>query len=154
MTGDLSTIAAPADGVDGPTLIARRRVLQAIAAGAAVTSLPSWLIDRAGASSDPASGQGTLVLVVMDGGNDGLHMVPPVGAGAYHDARGPIAHAPSSVLDLDGNRGFHPALSRLKNRFDAGDVAVIDGIGNPKVCLLYTSPSPRDLSTSRMPSSA
>ena len=24
----------------------------------------------------------------------------------------------------------------------------------PKVCLLYTSPSPRDLSTSRMPSSA
>ena len=26
--------------------------------------------------------------------------------------------------------------------------------GNSKVCLLYTSPSPRDLSTSRMPSSA
>eukprot|EP00831_Metopus_contortus_P065250 TRINITY_DN58321_c0_g1_i1.p3 TRINITY_DN58321_c0_g1~~TRINITY_DN58321_c0_g1_i1.p3 ORF type:complete len:101 (+),score=32.50 TRINITY_DN58321_c0_g1_i1:136-438(+) len=26
--------------------------------------------------------------------------------------------------------------------------------GNIKVCLLYTSPSPRDLSTSRMPSSA
>ena len=27
-------------------------------------------------------------------------------------------------------------------------------IGNNVVCLLYTSPSPRDLSTSRMPSSA
>ena len=26
--------------------------------------------------------------------------------------------------------------------------------GKPKFCLLYTSPSPRDLSTSRMPSSA
>ena len=26
--------------------------------------------------------------------------------------------------------------------------------GSPKGCLLYTSPSPRDLSTSRMPSSA
>ena len=25
---------------------------------------------------------------------------------------------------------------------------------NPDICLLYTSPSPRDLSTSRMPSSA
>ena len=25
---------------------------------------------------------------------------------------------------------------------------------HPKICLLYTSPSPRDLSTSRMPSSA
>ena len=27
-------------------------------------------------------------------------------------------------------------------------------IGGKKICLLYTSPSPRDLSTSRMPSSA
>ena len=27
-------------------------------------------------------------------------------------------------------------------------------VGNPDGCLLYTSPSPRDLSTSRMPSSA
>ena len=30
----------------------------------------------------------------------------------------------------------------------------VDGIGTATVCLLYTSPSPRDLSTSRMPSSA
>ena len=29
-----------------------------------------------------------------------------------------------------------------------------DICGNKNVCLLYTSPSPRDLSTSRMPSSA
>ena len=27
-------------------------------------------------------------------------------------------------------------------------------VGEPVTCLLYTSPSPRDLSTSRMPSSA
>ena len=31
---------------------------------------------------------------------------------------------------------------------------VIGGKGQPILCLLYTSPSPRDLSTSRMPSSA
>jgi len=31
---------------------------------------------------------------------------------------------------------------------------IIGGIRDPYVCLLYTSPSPRDLSTSRMPSSA
>ncbi len=30
----------------------------------------------------------------------------------------------------------------------------LDGFTGDKVCLLYTSPSPRDLSTSRMPSSA
>ena len=30
----------------------------------------------------------------------------------------------------------------------------LDSLNQTKVCLLYTSPSPRDLSTSRMPSSA
>ena len=30
----------------------------------------------------------------------------------------------------------------------------IDGVGGTNVCLLYTSPSPRDPKTSRMPSSA
>ena len=30
----------------------------------------------------------------------------------------------------------------------------VTGSGNETACLLYTSPSPRDLSTSRMPSSA
>ena len=39
-------------------------------------------------------------------------------------------------------------------KFDESvDVAIRLGV-DPKNCLLYTSPSPRDLSTSRMPSSA
>ena len=33
-------------------------------------------------------------------------------------------------------------------------ITSIEGNGGPLTCLLYTSPSPRDLSTSRMPSSA
>ena len=33
------------------------------------------------------------------------------------------------------------------------DLAIVD-IKMPKICLLYTSPSPRDTVTSRMPSSA
>ena len=35
-----------------------------------------------------------------------------------------------------------------------GLVKVLDQTANKETCLLYTSPSPRDLSTSRMPSSA
>ena len=38
------------------------------------------------------------------------------------------------------------------NKQPAYQYGIIDDKG--KVCLLYTSPSPRDLSTSRMPSSA
>ena len=42
-------------------------------------------------------------------------------------------------------------------QFDRDGYIVIENIWDPKElysCLLYTSPSPRDLSTSRMPSSA
>ena len=56
---------------------------------------------------------------------------------------------------------FRQAMSMAINRDEINDVALF-GQGTPKQytgfsplpCLLYTSPSPRDLSTSRMPSSA
>jgi len=38
------------------------------------------------------------------------------------------------------------------NKLDSRHQKMLDGYAN--ICLLYTSPSPRDLSTSRMPSSA
>ena len=41
-----------------------------------------------------------------------------------------------------------------KKRFDSIDVDSTEKNRNIYRCLLYTSPSPRDLSTSRMPSSA
>ena len=48
-------------------------------------------------------------------------------------------------------------ISKLLERRDSFDYLIIEttGLADPApVCLLYTSPSPRDLSTSRMPSSA
>ena len=38
--------------------------------------------------------------------------------------------------------------------FDVGDGDAVDGTAQIKGCLLYTSPSPRDVEESRMPSSA
>ena len=38
--------------------------------------------------------------------------------------------------------------------YDADGHKLVDFLGEYTACLLYTSPSPRDLSTSRMPSSA
>ena len=50
--------------------------------------------------------------------------------------------------ETDGDKLFAEKLSRL------GDLYINDAFGTCHSCLLYTSPSPRDLSTSRMPSSA
>ena len=47
-------------------------------------------------------------------------------------------------------------LRIVRRRLDIDSLFIVDisDIAKPYACLLYTSPSPRDLSTSRMPSSA
>ena len=56
--------------------------------------------------------------------------------------------------DLDFNQDSYLSIKEGKRRvkYFFADPNVI--IAPPENCLLYTSPSPRDLSTSRMPSSA
>ena len=49
------------------------------------------------------------------------------------------------------NKGSKSALGRIENNPKRG---VLELLFLDYFCLLYTSPSPRDLSTSRMPSSA
>ena len=59
-----------------------------------------------------------------------------------------ILEMQSKVLTL-----FH-ALSDKNFNDEVNWIRPAGGGGNSITCLLYTSPSPRDLSTSRMPSSA
>ena len=62
---------------------------------------------------------------------------------------------------LEKDRDVRVVVIRARGRFfcTGGDVAAWgalapDEMARDWICLLYTSPSPRDLSTSRMPSSA
>ena len=56
-----------------------------------------------------------------------------------------FAEEGTPILAIDGDPNPNLALTLGMSRKDADQI---------NYCLLYTSPSPRDLSTSRMPSSA
>ena len=56
-----------------------------------------------------------------------------------------------NIIDLRTNKEF--SQGSIKDSYNI-DFQKREFIDNLNACLLYTSPSPRDLSTSRMPSSA
>ena len=61
------------------------------------------------------------------------------------------------VVGLFSGRGYNIeslAVAEIDSKLNISRITIVT-TGTPQViCLLYTSPSPRDLSTSRMPSSA
>src|SRR5437588_7220574 len=120
-------LSVPGTTRDG---ITRRRFLQAAALSAgAVYAAPYF---QAAAWADPVKRtDGILVLIQLGGGNDALNMVVPTGDSAYYDKRGALAIQPAAALPLVSGWGLHPALTKLKARYDAGQVAVVRGIGVP-----------------------
>jgi len=71
----------------------------------------------------------TLVVLELGGGNDALNTVVPIGvaAGRYHDLRPTLGV--TDPIGLDDEIGLHPNLARLAQRYEAGDVAIVEGIG-------------------------
>src|SRR2546430_3329427 len=71
-----------------------------------------------------------MVLVQMAGGTDGLNTVIPFQDGTFQDAR-PTIRQDQGVLTLNGQLGLHPNLKGLKASWDAGQLAVVQGVGYP-----------------------
>ncbi|RMH69598.1 MAG: DUF1501 domain-containing protein, partial [Actinomyces sp.] len=117
----------------GSVLVARRRFLQAaLAAGGAAGlsgTLVAGLSDPALAGPPLGPDDRILVVVFLAGGNDGLNTVVPADDGLYHDLRGPLAVDVGPGQALGEGLYLHPNLARLKSRYDAGQVAVVRGVG-------------------------
>ena len=72
-----------------------------------------------------------LVVVQLSGGNDGLNTVVPYGDALYYDWRPDIRIEPDQVLHLDDRFGFNPSMGPVKELWDEGKVAILNGIGYP-----------------------
>ncbi len=74
----------------------------------------------------------SLVVIELAGGNDALNTVIPYSDGLYYDFRPNIGIPQEEVLKIDGQLGFNPSIAPFKDLWDAGNLAVINGIGYPK----------------------
>ncbi len=73
----------------------------------------------------------SLVVIELNGGNDALNTLIPYNNGLYYDNRPGIGIPQKDVLPIDGEYGFNPNMAAVKNLWDQGDLAVINGIGYP-----------------------
>jgi uncharacterized protein (DUF1501 family) len=72
-----------------------------------------------------------LVLIQLAGGNDGLNTLVPYGDPAYEQARPGIGFKKGQVLKLNDQVGLHPSLTGLRELYDEGKLAVVQGVGYP-----------------------
>ncbi|HYT32958.1 MAG TPA: DUF1501 domain-containing protein [Thermoanaerobaculia bacterium] len=79
----------------------------------------------------------TLVVLELMGGNDGLNTVVPYTDNAYPQVRARIGIPVGSVLQLDSKLGLNPQMTGMKSLWDAGRVALVEGIGYPNSSLSH-----------------
>lgn len=101
-------------------MLERRSFLTGAAALAALAPLASARTAFAAAPTDRR-----FVLVLLRGGLDGLHALPPHGDRDYRRLRPTLALLPDPTLDLDGYFGLHPVLGDLMPLYRAGELLFV-----------------------------
>jgi uncharacterized protein (DUF1501 family) len=75
-----------------------------------------------------------LVLIQLNGGNDGLNMVIPIETySGYYNARANIAIKQNKILPLKGTAktGLHPSMTGMQTLYNEGKLAIIQAVGYP-----------------------
>jgi uncharacterized protein (DUF1501 family) len=80
----------------------------------------------------PGAADRVLLVINFQGGNDGLNTVVPFGNPDYYRYRPSIGIPPSDVLRIDNAVGLNPSLAPFKRLYDAGKVAIVQGVGYPE----------------------
>ena len=137
--------SAPVDaamaGAEAPSLLSQ--------IGSAYSALPSAV--QTGLSTLGKTALGKVAGSLLGGGSNSSASIPNASSGLANTAStaGGLGGSPRATT-LQGSQIASPLASSYNIPLENNTAPPV----NPLSCLLYTSPSPRDLSTSRMPSSA
>ncbi len=72
-----------------------------------------------------------LVLIQLDGGNDGLNTIVPVENDFYYNVRPTVAIPKNETIGLNDTQGMHPSMAPLQSLWDDGKMSIIQGVGYP-----------------------
>ncbi len=102
-----------------------------LASGSAVPTFLARSASALAALPDAGSTGRILVVVQLDGGNDGLNTVVPYRDDAYRKHRPTLRIEARDVRKIDDRVGLHPALGGLTKLLEDGRLAIVQGVGYP-----------------------
>ena len=78
---------------------------------------------------NPDNANPVVVVVQLTGGNDYLNSVIPFTDSNYYENRLSFSVPQEDVVKLNGRLGFHPTMEPMKEIYERGDLAIINGVG-------------------------
>jgi len=111
--------------------LSRRRFLQSSALLALSPLVPAFLPRLASAAQEGAADGRILVVVQLDGGNDGLNTVVPYADDAYARHRPTLRLRPQELIKLDDRVGLPRSMQAAARLVEDGRLAIVQGVGYP-----------------------
>jgi uncharacterized protein (DUF1501 family) len=93
-------------------------------------TLPGFLARTARAAAPEKDGR-ILVVVQLDGGNDGINTVVPFKDEGYARNRKVLRLPEQRLIKVNGEVGLHPAMADAGKLLELGRLAIVQGVGYP-----------------------
>jgi uncharacterized protein (DUF1501 family) len=111
-------------------MYSRRDFLKRSSLLALAPTIPAFLARTARAAAPDKDGR-ALVVIQLDGGNDGLNTVVPFGDNNYGRLRRALRVPTNELIKVSDGVGLHPSLKPAARLLEGGQLAVVQGVGYP-----------------------
>ena len=110
-------------------MLSRRAFLKSSTLISLAPTVPAFLTQAARARAE--AGGRVLVVVELNGGNDGINTVVPFKDEGYAKYRKNLRLPAGELVKVNDRVGLHPALGGLGRLLESGRLAVVQGVGYP-----------------------
>ena len=115
-------------------MLSRRDFLETSLRGSSLIALtpavPTFLAQTARAAQPDRQGR-VLVVIQLDGGNDGINTVVPFADDGYARHRRALRLPTKELIKINDTLGLHPAMRDAARLLESGRLAVVPGVGIP-----------------------
>lgn len=111
-------------------MLSRRNLIRNASLLALAPGVPAFLT-RVARTAEPSADQRILVVIQLDGGNDGINTVVPFADEGYAANRRELRIPRDQLIRIDDRVGLHPSIREADDLLQDGRLAIIHSVGYP-----------------------